>query len=99
MSQNARARWKLILNIVTFVGFAVLIFAVRHQIVDSFHTVGRIKWWLLLMLPLWQLLNYDAYARQNRELFKILGKDISYRFLYKVNSFLFCQIFLEFQSY
>ena len=85
MNQNNRARWKVILNIITFVGFAVLIFVVRHQIADSFHTIGHIKWWLLLLLPVWQILNYDAYARQNRDLFAILGKQVSYKFLYKVN--------------
>lgn len=85
MSQQSKARWKVILNIATFLGFAVLIVALRSQIVDSFKTIGHIRWWWLLLIPIWQVLNYDAYARQNKDLFAILGSKIRYRYLYKVN--------------
>lgn len=85
MSHTTKAKWKIIFNAVSFVGFLVLIFALRHQIVDSFKTIGHIKWWILLLLPIWQILNYDAYARQNRGVFAILGKNISYKFLYRLN--------------
>lgn len=85
MSQNAKARWKLILNVVTFVGLLGLIFAIRHQIWDSLNQIKTIRWWLLGLLVVWQLLNYDAYARQIRDLFKILGKSLPYRYLYKVS--------------
>jgi uncharacterized protein (TIRG00374 family) len=85
MSHQSKNRWKVILNVITFVGFVVLIYAVRHQITNSFHTIGHIRWWWLLLLPLWQILNYDAYARQNRDLFAVLGSTVSYKFLLKVN--------------
>ena len=85
MSQQAKAKWKLIFNIVSFVGFIVLIFALRKQIVESFNTIGQIKWGILLLLPVWQVLNYDAYARQNKGVFAILGKVIGYKFLYRLN--------------
>ncbi len=85
MSQQSKARWKVILNIATFLGFTILIVALRHQIVDSFKTIGHIRWWWLLLIPIWQALNYDAYARQNKDLFAILGSKISYRYLYRVN--------------
>lgn len=85
MSHHAKARWKIILNIATIIGLAALIYAVRHQIVESLETIGRIRWGWLLLMPIWQALNYDAYARQNQGLFHILGSKIRYRFLYKVN--------------
>lgn len=85
MSQSEKSKWKIILNIATFVGFALLIFAIRNQIVESFKTIGHIRWWWLLLLPIWQVLNYDAYARQNKDLFQILGSKISYKYLYRVN--------------
>ncbi len=85
MSKLSKARWKVILNVVTFVAFAVLIFAIRRQIIESFQTIGHIRWWWLLFIPILQILNYDAYARQNKALFGILGSKISYRYLYKVN--------------
>ncbi len=85
MSHSQKARWKIILNIVTFVALLILIFAIRNQITESFRTVGHIRWWWLLLIPVWQILNYDAYARQNRDLFAILGSKISHKFLYRVN--------------
>lgn len=85
MSSQTKASWKIILNVATFVGLAVLIFAIRDQIVASFRTIGDIRWGWLLLLPIWQVLNYDAYARQNKDLFAILGTKVSYKFLYRVN--------------
>lgn len=85
MSQKTKARWKIILNVATFLGFAILIFTLRNQIVESFQNIGHIRWGWLLLLPVWQALNYDAYARQNQDLFRILGTKISYKYLLKVN--------------
>lgn len=85
MSQQGKARWKVILNVATFVAFAALVFFLREQIVESFQTIGNIRWWWLLLIPVLQVLNYDAYARQNQGLFAILGSRISYKYLYKVN--------------
>lgn len=85
MSQLFKARWKVILNVLTFVAFLVLIFALHKQIIDSIQTIGHIRWWWLLFIPVLQLLNYDAYARQNKDLFAILGSKISYKYLFKVN--------------
>lgn len=85
MSQKAKARWKLVLNIISFVALVVLVFALRNDIKQSFDNIGRIKWWLLILIPFWQMLNYDAYARQNKYLLEILGNQVSYKFLYKVN--------------
>ena len=75
----------MILNVATFVAFAALVFFLREQIVESFQTIGNIRWWWLLLIPVLQVLNYDAYARQNQGLFAILGSKISYKYLYKVN--------------
>ncbi len=85
MSHKAKARWKVILNIATLVGLGLLIYSIRHEITESLRTVGSIKWWLLGLLVVWQGLNYDAYVRQNRGLFKILGENkLSYKYLYRV---------------
>lgn len=81
----AKLRWKVILNIATFVGLLVLVFAIRHQIAESFRTIGHVRWWWLLLLPVWQIINYDAYARQNKDLFAILGTKLGYKYLYKLN--------------
>ncbi len=85
MSQKTKARWKIVLNIISFAALVILVYAMRHQIRDSFNTIGHIRWWFLLLVPVLQLLNYDAYARQNKHLLAILGQEISYRFLLKLN--------------
>lgn len=85
MSDKSKSNWKLILNIVSAVAFLALIYFLWDDIVESFNTIGRINWGLLLLLPIWQVLNYDAYTRQNRSLFAILGEKVSYKFLYKLN--------------
>ena len=85
MSQNAKARWKLVLNIVTTLGLIILIYGIRKHIWQSFRDTSHIRAWLLPLIIVWQGLNYDAYARQNRGLLKILGEEVDYKFLYRVN--------------
>ncbi|MCA9344739.1 flippase-like domain-containing protein [Candidatus Saccharibacteria bacterium] len=85
MSKKTKARWKIILNLVMFIGFVGLVFALRGQIADSIQQIDKIQWQVLLLLPIWQALNYHAYAKQNQALFAILGNHIKYKFLYRVN--------------
>jgi uncharacterized protein (TIRG00374 family) len=84
MSQKTKARWKLLLNLATFVAMAILVYAIRHQIWDSIRNIHKVHAYLLLLLPVWQLFNYDAYTRQYHDLFKTLGENIKYKFLYIV---------------
>ncbi len=85
MSKQTKARWKIIFNLVIFFGFIGLIYALREQIVDSIQQIDKVDWRVLLLLPVWQALNYHAYAKQNQQLFAILGYHIKYKFLYRVN--------------
>ncbi|MDB5160967.1 MAG: hypothetical protein JWO96_347 [Candidatus Saccharibacteria bacterium] len=88
MSEEVRPRqsnWKLLITVVTFVALAILIFTLRHQIIDVVKNLGKVNTWaLLLMIPL-QILNYDVYARMYRRFFKILGANVSYKDLYKIS--------------
>jgi len=78
-----KRRWKLILNIVTFLALVLLIFLTRHQIGETVSNLGRIKaYTLLLMLPL-QILNYDAYARMYRSMFRIFHHRVRYKDMYQ----------------
>jgi uncharacterized protein (TIRG00374 family) len=81
-SSFLKRRWKLILNIVTLVALAVLIFAIRHQLGQTLHDLAKVQVWaLLLMIPL-QLMNYDAQTRLYRALFRLVGHHFRYRDLF-----------------
>ncbi len=50
--EKKQKRWKLILNIFTFVALAGLIYATRDQIMDTISNFGEVNTWpLLIMIP------------------------------------------------
>jgi uncharacterized membrane protein YbhN (UPF0104 family) len=82
MEKTDKARkklsWRLIATFATLVVLALLIYSVRQQIADVISNLGKVNAFaLLLIIPL-QALNYDAYARLYKGLFKILGKTVKY---------------------
>ncbi|MBL8122126.1 flippase-like domain-containing protein [Candidatus Saccharibacteria bacterium] len=78
-----RRRWKAIVNVVTITALCVLVFAIRGQFKETFDNLFRVNMWALLLMPIMQLLNYDAQARLYQSLFAILGNKLSYKELYK----------------
>lgn len=72
-------RWKLILNVFTIIALVVFIFAIRHQIVDTFANIQRIHWWVFIVIVLLQIWNYDAQTRMYKSLFEIVGNKFNYR--------------------
>lgn len=77
-------RWKLILNIVTLLALAFLIYAIRDQLAATFENLGNVKAWaILLMIPL-EFMNYHAQARLYQRLFAIVGNRLSYKKLFKM---------------
>lgn len=80
-----KSRWKVILNVATVATLVLLGFLTRHQIVDTIENLGKVNAYaLLLMIPL-QILNYDAYTRMYRSLFRIIGSETKYRDLFKTS--------------
>lgn len=81
MSQNSflRRRWRLILNIVTIVAIVLFLIIIRDQIIETFQNIGRIHWWIIIIIALLQLWNYDAQTRLYRSLFKIVGNTFKYK--------------------
>jgi uncharacterized protein (TIRG00374 family) len=76
--------WKLLLNLVTLVALAILIYAIREDLVQTFRNLWQVNaWFLLLMIPV-QFLNYDAQARIYKGIFKTEGSSIDYWHLMRV---------------
>lgn len=80
-----KRRWKLIVNVATVVALLVLVYAVRHQLVDTLQNLFKVHTWALLLLVPIEWLNYDAQARLYRGLFRLTGVELSYKFLFKTS--------------
>lgn len=80
-----RRHWKLVLNILTFVALAVVIFALRKQLVDTFSNLAKVNGWLLLLLVPIELLNYHAQTKLYQRLFSIVGNKLTYKSLFRTS--------------
>ena len=86
MSEQKKARWKLIITVATLTALGLLIYGLRDEIHEALTDLGKVNTAaLLLMIPL-QILNYDAYVRLYRSFFAILNEKVSYRPMYKVST-------------
>lgn len=86
MAEEKRAkRWKMIITLATFVALGFLIYAVRAQIMDTIRNFGEINSMVLVLMIATQALSYDSYARMYKHLFKILGHEIPYKRMLKIN--------------
>jgi uncharacterized protein (TIRG00374 family) len=81
----ARKHWKLIVNLVTLVALVVLIYLVRDDISNTFHNLGNVSGWALLLLLPVEFLNYHAQTRMYQRLFAIVGNKLSYKFLFEAS--------------
>ncbi|OGL34423.1 hypothetical protein A3F65_00255 [Candidatus Saccharibacteria bacterium RIFCSPHIGHO2_12_FULL_47_16b] len=85
MFDSKTANWRLYLTLLGFVGLAVLVYGLRHQILDAIKELTKINAAaLLLIIPL-KFLNYDAYTRLYRRLFAILGNQVGYWQMYRLS--------------
>jgi uncharacterized protein (TIRG00374 family) len=58
-------------------------YAIRHQLGTTIRDLAHVNGWaLLLMIPV-EALNYHAQAKLYQGLFRLVGNDLSYGFLYK----------------
>lgn len=80
-----RRNWKLIINWVTLLALALLVYAVRGQLVDTFKNLAKVHASLLLLLIPIELLNYHAQAKLYQGLFRQVGNELPYSFLYRTS--------------
>jgi glycosyltransferase 2 family protein len=74
--------WKMIINIVTLVALAALIYTVREEIADTLQNLKNLEPWALLLILPAQILNYHSYAELYQSLFKLLGHNLRYKKLF-----------------
>ncbi|HSW37849.1 MAG TPA: lysylphosphatidylglycerol synthase transmembrane domain-containing protein [Candidatus Saccharimonadales bacterium] len=78
-----KQNWKLVLNILTVGALLVLIYAIRHQLVQTLENLRLVNiWWLLLMVPI-QYLNYFAQTKLYLLLYRTVNEDLDFKSLFK----------------
>lgn len=84
MGEKLRARrWKIVINIITFVAFGGAVYALRHQIIDTLRNLEDVNPFILLFMVVFQVMHYHFVALLYRSLFRLLSNQVMYRFLYK----------------
>lgn len=86
MSEELKKKipWKLLINAITVLALAGLVYLARDQIVETVSNVGNLKKFaLFLMLPA-QILNYHAYSQMYQDLFYILDKRVRYLKMFRL---------------
>lgn len=80
-----KRRWKLLVNIATAIALVGLVYAVRHQLVETIQNFSKVNLWVLLLLFPIQWVNYHAQAKMYQGLFRMVGNKLSYRFLFETS--------------
>jgi uncharacterized protein (TIRG00374 family) len=78
-------RWKLILNLVTLVALAIVVYAIRRQLGATFGDLKHVNGWALILIVPVEALNYHAQAKLYQKLFHLVGNDLPYKFLYRAS--------------
>lgn len=80
-----RRRWKLVVNIVTIVALAILMYVTRHQLAQTIGNIRHVNGWALLLIIPVEALNYHAQAKLYQGLFAIVGNRLSYKGLIRAS--------------
>jgi hypothetical protein len=80
-----KEHWKVLLNILTVIVLVILIFAIHKDIFSTFNNLHKVDFWALLLLIPAEFWNYHAQAKLYQKLFKIVGNNLSYKFLFKTS--------------
>lgn len=82
--KESSSRVKTYISIITIIAMAGLVYALRHQIVDTFKNIDDVNPWALALMPLFQLVNYHAYTKMYMQIYEVLGDNLAYKQVYKV---------------
>jgi len=80
---SVKSRWKVIINVVTILALCLLVFAARKQIGDTIQNLGRVNLAVLLLMPVWQFVNYHANTKMFQHILVILGHRVSYKQMFR----------------
>lgn len=79
-----KRNWKLLVNIITLIALALLVYFIRDQIMETFQNLRKVNAWVLaLMVPL-LLVGYHAQTKMYQGLFGLVGNKLKYWFVCRV---------------
>ncbi len=85
MAEEAKQkRWKVILNTVTLLAMVFLVYAVRHDILDTLRQINDVRWWFLILMVPTQGLNFYSYALMYDDLLRFLNSKVKSSTLFKI---------------
>ncbi len=84
MQSRQKFRWKLLVNIITFVALAVLIFAIRRQIGQSLDNLTKINALALLFMIPAQVLDYYSLAHLYKKMLSVVGYEVPLKKVYRI---------------
>lgn len=85
LALRKQSRLKIFLTVGALAALAILVYGLRHQIIEAVRDLGKVNTLaLLLIIPL-KIINYDAYARLYRNLFNIVGNKVNYWSMYRLS--------------
>lgn len=82
--ETKQKRWKIVLNTITLLAMVFLVYAVRHDIVDTLKQINDVSWWFLILMIPAQGLNFYSYALMYNDLLIFLKSKIKVRRLFKI---------------
>ncbi len=79
-----KSKFKTVLSVLTVLALIVFVYALRHQIVDTFKNLQNVNLWAIALMPLFQIVNYHAYTKLYQDVYKLLGDKIDYKKMFRV---------------
>jgi uncharacterized protein (TIRG00374 family) len=75
---------KMIVSLLTIVALFAFVYALRHQIVDTFQNLKNVNLWAIALMPLLQAVNYHAYTKMYQQTYLLLGDELEYKKVFRV---------------
>ena len=83
--KQRQRRWKLALTIITLIALALLTYAVRDQLIDTWRNLENVRLWVVLLVIPLQLLNHFSQGKLYQGLFRILGERFRTRSMFRLS--------------
>lgn len=84
MAESKAKNWRFILTVVTFAGLILLVFFARKSIAETFSNLANVTASILLLMLVWQVVNYHAYTKLYKSVFSILNVEIGYKKMFRI---------------
>lgn len=85
MAEKLGGKWKKIITVFTLLAMLVLVYVSRNQIGETLSNFGKVHTSFLFLIILWKLLVFHGYSKMYIAMFKILGKDIAYKTMFRIS--------------